>query len=70
MSLSEELEAPPILIVSKILFQSDIIVVKVHINMNNIYDTKLINNIEHNNILVEKSQNMYTFVSCNGQDDT
>lgn len=38
--------------------------------MNNIYDTKLINNIEHNNILVEKSQNMYTFVSCNGQDDT
>ena len=29
-----------------------------------------INNIEHNNILVEKSQNMYTFVSCNGQDDT
>lgn len=59
MSLSEELEAPPILIVSKILSQNDIIVVKVHIN-SIIYDTKLINNIEHNNILVEKSQNMYT----------
>ena len=34
-------------------------------------DTKLINIIEHNNIYCRKvTQKMYTFVSCNGQDDT